>query len=188
MSKEVYYVSNINNDNSLGDRTKNEQIAKKLGWEITVPIEMTEISDVNGKLYIKGHAPTNNNAKDDLYLLKKEKLNQLTIYFDNVFKSPNTYFTSSLGFRVNARSKSLEDINGLIILNEDITDFNDFDDEIQKLTIEQLKVLQREIILSGKIIYKQKWEYREKILKAETKYQIENLAIKVEMVNFLKGS
>lgn len=104
--------------------------------------------------------------------LKTAKLNELSQLTDNIFNSNETYLTSSLGFRINARSKALEDINSLIILGDELTYFNDFDDVIHELSVEQLKILQKEVIKSGQNIYQQKWAYRNQIENAKS---VENL-------------
>lgn len=100
--------------------------------------------------------------------VKANKLKELSKLTDKIFNSPETYITSSLGFRINARSKSLEDINSLITLGDEVTYFNDFDDLIHELNVEQLEILQKEIIRSGQSIYNQKWNYRKQIEDAET--------------------
>lgn len=104
----------------------------------------------------------------DFEELKTAKLNELSKLTDKIFNSQDTYLTSSLGFRINARSKALEDINSLIILGDEVTYFNDFDDVIHELSVEQLEVLQKEVIKSGQSIYQQKWAYRNQIENAKS--------------------
>ena len=108
----------------------------------------------------------------DIDKLKTARLNELSELVDKIFASSKTYLISSLGFRINARSKALEDINSLIILGDEVTYFNDFDDVIHELNVEQLEVLQKEVIKSGQNIYKQKWAYRNQIENAKS---VENL-------------
>lgn len=107
--------------------------------------------------------------------VKANKLKELSELTDKIFNSSETYLTSSLGFRINARSKALEDINGLIVLGDEVTHFNDFDDLIHELNVEQLEILQREVIRSGQNIYKQKWDYRKQIEDSETVDEIKNI-------------
>ena len=107
--------------------------------------------------------------------VKANKLKELSELTDKIFNSSETYLTSSLGFRINARSKALEDINGLIVLGDEVTYFNDFDDLIHELNVEQLEILQREVIRSGQNIYKQKWDYRKQIEDSETVDEIKNI-------------
>lgn len=107
--------------------------------------------------------------------VKANKLKELSELTDKIFNSSETYLTSSLGFRINARSKALEDINGLIVLGDEVTYFNDFDNLIHELNVEQLEILQREVIRSGQNIYNQKWEYRKQIEDSETVDEIKNI-------------
>ena len=107
--------------------------------------------------------------------VKANKLKELSELTDKIFNSSETYLTSSLGFRINARSKALEDINSLIVLGDEVTYFNDFDNLIHELNVEQLKILQREVIRSGQNIYNQKWNYRKQIEDSETVDEIKNI-------------
>lgn len=118
--------------------------------------------------------------------LKTARLNELSQLGDKIFNSQDTYLTSSLGFRINARSKALEDINSLIVLNDEITYFNDFDDVIHKLNIDELKTLQREVIKSGQYIYSQKWDYREKINNSKTIEELNNIVFDFKYADFSK--
>ena len=112
--------------------------------------------------------------------VKANKLKELSELTDKIFNSSETYLTSSLGFRINARSKALEDINSLIVLGDEITYFNDFDDTIHELNVRQLEILQKEVIRSGQSIYNQKWNYRKQIEDSETVDEIK--AIKFNFV------
>lgn len=122
----------------------------------------------------------------DFEELKAAKLNGLSQLTDKIFNSQDTYLTSSLGFRINARSKALEDINSLIILGDEVTYFNDFDDVIHELNIDELKTLQREVIKSGQYIYSQKWEYREKINNSKTIEELNNIVFDFKYADFSK--
>ena len=114
-------------------------------------------------------------VESSLEEVKERKLRELSELTDKIFNSQETYLTSSLGFRINARSKSLEDINSLIVLNDEVTYFNDFDDVIHELNVDQLTILQREVIRSGQDIYNQKWAYRKQIENSETVEEIKNI-------------
>ena len=114
-------------------------------------------------------------VESSLEEVKERKLRELSELTDKIFNSQETYLTSSLGFRINARSKSLEDINNLIVLNDEVTYFNDFDNVIHELNVDQLTILQREVIRSGQDIYNQKWAYRKQIENSETVEEIKNI-------------
>ena len=54
----TYYYEKLYDDKHLGSFTKNIQIAQQLGWQDnTVAITDTEVSEVNGCVYLKGYAP-----------------------------------------------------------------------------------------------------------------------------------
>lgn len=122
----------------------------------------------------------------DFEELKAAKLNGLSQLTDKIFNSQDTYLTSSLGFRINARSQALEDINGLIVLGDKVTDFNDFDNVIRKLSIEQLEILQKEVIKAGQNIKQQKWNYREKINNSKTIEELNNIVFDFKYADFSK--
>lgn len=107
--------------------------------------------------------------------VKTNKLKELSELTDKIFNSSETYLTSSLGFRINARSKALEDINSLIVLGDEVIYFNDFDDLIHELSVEQLEILQKEVIRNGQSIYNQKWNYRKQIKDSKTVDEIKNI-------------
>ena len=54
----TYYYEKIYDDKHLGSFTENIQIAQQLGWQDNaVAITDTEVSEVNGCVYLKGYAP-----------------------------------------------------------------------------------------------------------------------------------
>lgn len=115
--------------------------------------------------------------------LKLQKSNQIKNLFLS-WRVREATLTSSLGFKVDSNERANTDIGGLIIAYEDIQDelitFRDYDNQFHKLTYEQLKILQKEIIENGSYAYFQKWTYEDKLECATTKEGVE--AIKVEFV------
>lgn len=54
----VYYYEKINDDESITNYTTVTKVAKFLGWQNNhVLITETEVSELNGWTYLKGHAP-----------------------------------------------------------------------------------------------------------------------------------
>ena len=54
----TYYYEKIYDDKHLGLFTENTAVAYQLGWQDNaVAISNTEVSDVNGQVYLKGYAP-----------------------------------------------------------------------------------------------------------------------------------
>lgn len=65
----VYYYEKINSDQSITNYTTVTKVAKALGWQDNkVAISDTEVSDLNGWTYLKGHAPKKS---------EEQKLNEL---------------------------------------------------------------------------------------------------------------
>lgn len=65
----TYYYDKICDDKHLGSLTECTKLAYALGWQNnTVAIDETEVSDVNGWTYLKGHAPKKT---------EEQKLNEL---------------------------------------------------------------------------------------------------------------
>lgn len=85
------------------------------------------------------------------------------------------YITSSLGFKVNADTNSLENVNTLIDLNANI--FRDFDNVIHKVSLDDLKIIKSEIQQNAVNLYHQKWKYEE-IIKKCFNFRIKGIKVK----------
>ena len=67
--ENTYYYDKIYEDKHLGSFTESTKLAYDLGWQDnTVAITDTEISELNGWTYLKGHAPKKT---------EEQKLNEL---------------------------------------------------------------------------------------------------------------
>lgn len=79
----TYYYDKLYDDKHLGLFTENIQIARQLGWQDnTVAITDTEVSEVNGWVYLKGYAPKK--SKEALMKeLKEEKHAELKSIMQN---------------------------------------------------------------------------------------------------------
>ena len=65
----TYYYDELYDDKHLGSFTESTKLAYELGWQDnTVAIDETEVSDLNGWTYLKGHAPKKS---------EEQKLNEL---------------------------------------------------------------------------------------------------------------
>lgn len=118
-----------------------------------------------------------------LELLKTQKSNQIKRLFLN-WREQEATIISSLGFKADSNERANTDIGGLIIAHENdqtaLITFRDADNQFHNLTIEQLKVLQKEIIENGSYAYAQKWAYDAQVEGATCKEEVE--AITVEFV------
>jgi hypothetical protein len=69
----TYYYEKLYDDKHLGSFTESTQLAHQLGWQDNhVLITDTEVSDVNGWIYLKGYAPKKSEA-EIIEELKEEK-------------------------------------------------------------------------------------------------------------------
>lgn len=180
---DVYYYEKINADKSITNYTTVTKVANFLGWQNnTVAITDTEVSDLNGWTYLKGYAP-----KKSLEEFKEEKLKELSSkasQFEQT-ENKNMFFTSVLGFRVNADSKAKRNIDTLIELQ--VQTFRDYDNVIHNnITVQDLETIKREISLNAVNLYNQKWTIEAEIKSLETIEAVKNYEIKFEMLNFTK--
>lgn len=69
----TYYYDKLYDDKHLGSFTENTQLAHQLGWQNnTVAITDTEVSELNGWIYLKGYAP------------KKSESDKLNEHIENI--------------------------------------------------------------------------------------------------------
>lgn len=119
--------------------------------------------------------------------LREKKLNELSSQasqFEQT-ENKNMFFTSSLGFRVNADPKAKRNINTLIELQ--VQTFRDYDDVIHNnITTQDLETIKREISLNAVNLYNQKWTIEAEINSLETIEAVKNYEIKFKMLNFAK--
>ena len=179
----TYYYDELYDDKHLGSFTESTKLAYDLGWQNnTVAITDTEISELNGWTYLKGHAP-----KKSLEALKEEKLKELSSkasQFEQT-ENKNMFLKSSLGFRVNADPKAKRNIDTLIELQ--VQTFRDYDNVIHNdITVQDLETIKREISLNAVNLYNQKWTIEAEIKSLETIEAVKNYEIKFEMLNFTK--
>lgn len=113
---------------------------------------------------------------------KSVKLAELNTKF-SAWREDGATLISSLGFTADADEKANDDVSGLVILGNSAI-FMDADNQPHELTIDQLKVLQKEIIESGVSAYETKWMYRNAINTAETVDAVNAIEIKFEPKDF----
>lgn len=114
--------------------------------------------------------------------VRQNKLNELSRIFD-AWRSDGATLISSLGFEADADEKASADVSGLVTLGASAT-FMDAHNEPHELTLDQLKVLQKEIIQSGISAYETKWAYRDAINSAESVDVLNSINISFEPKDF----
>lgn len=117
---------------------------------------------------------------------KLNELNTIASQYDS-YKCNDMYITSSVGgYRFNADSRSQTNLRGLISVLDDVRTvaYKDYDNEFQSLTKEQMQIIFSECILNGQNLYKQKWDYAEKIKACETIEELNSIEFKFTMMDF----
>lgn len=124
--------------------------------------------------------------EETLETKRAAKLEMLNEIFYQV--SLNAYVDSSLGFRVDANDEASRNINGLITLLETMPEqtisFCDYNNIMQNLNLEQLKILELEVIQNGSSLYQQKWVFRDAINNATNEKELEDISISFSYMDF----
>ena len=97
-------------------------------------------------------------------------------------KCESMYVTSSLGFRVNADRRSLQNIDNLIFLNEP-TLYKDYDNQFHQLSVSDLNTLRYEISRNGANLYTQKFLMQQTVL-GGTLETLEDFEVQFSMMDF----
>lgn len=116
--------------------------------------------------------------KKALFDLKlKEKKEELKTKFSTA--SSDAHCTSSLGFEINADETANRDIRGLIDTTEDgeVTLFRDYDNQFHEVSLDNLKVMLKEVIQNAKMLYQKKWSFEQQITSCTTIEELENIII-----------
>lgn len=181
---DVYFYEKMYPDGHLGSFTQSAELAYKSGWDIEnnyISIEDTQQSDINGWTYLKSKCP----HKTQEMLLTEARNNKLSeLKKKSLDALENGYVDSSLGFKADANTTAVRDLEGLAIIGADTVMFCDFYNEFHALTKEQVQTLQREVLLNGQNLYAQKWWFRQQINKAETVEAINAIEIHFDMLSF----
>ena len=129
------------------------------------------------------------NIEPPLEELKKRKLSAVKESFLNWRKEEAT-LNSSLGFEVDSTDRANSDVAGLLVAYENNADaeitFRGANNEFHKLTYDQVKTLQREIVENGCFAYEQKWEMDAMVEVALSKEDIDKISTKFYGKNFFK--
>ena len=117
---------------------------------------------------------------------KLNELNTIASRYDS-YKCNDMYITSSVGgYRFNADRRSQTNLRGLISVLDDVKSvaYKDYDNVFQSLNKEQMQIIFSECILNGQNLYKQKWDYSEKIKTCETIEELNSIEFNFTMMNF----
>ena len=179
----VYYYDVMYDDGHIGLFTESTALAYSFGWQDNI-IEIANTErGYNGWTYVKGKAPVKG-----LDLLKAERLAEISMVADTfeLMKCDDMYVTSSLGFRVNADRRSLQNVENMVTLGES-QQFKDYDNTFHYLSLDELKVISHEIILNGLNLYSQKFAMQQQIATATDYDTVVNFEVKFNMMDFTES-
>lgn len=179
----VWFYEKQYPDGHYGTMTQSAERAYKRGWDLNnnISIEDVEVSDVNGFYYPKNLCP----HKTQEMLLAEARSNKLSELKKKSLEALETaYVNSSLGFRADANTTAVRDLEGLVTIADSSVMFCDFNNEFHALTKEQVQTLQREVLLNGQNLYAQKWTFRTQIENAESIASLDDIQIAFEMLTF----
>ena len=180
----IVYYEKMFEDGHLGSFTKSAELAYKVGWfENTIPEEDLQVSDLNGWTYRKELCPMKGLAEK-----KQDKLREISNYTNRFEqnKCDEMYVVSSLGFRVNADRRSLQNVENLIRLGQE-TVFKDYDNQFHTVSVQDLETLLMEISANGSNLYNQKFQMQFAVMNFTTEQELENFEIRFEMMDFTTG-
>ena len=176
----LYYYDKLYEDGHLGQFTESTALAYSFGWQDNIIEQVNTEKGYNGWTYVKGKAPVKG-----LDLVKAEKLNEISAVADafEQMKCDTMFVTSSLGFRVNADRRSLQNIENMITLGES-QQFKDYDNTFHYLSVDELKIIANEIIINGLNLYSQKFAMQQAVTSATDVEAIANLDLNFKMMDF----
>ena len=124
--------------------------------------------------------------EQDINSRKAAKLEILKARFLEIIDS--AFVISSLGFRADAGQRAYRDVNGLITQMEEegisTKNFRDYDNIVHALTLAGAKTLRLEIIKNGEFLYHQKWDYEQRIARANSSEDLDAMFITFNMMDF----
>lgn len=165
--------------------------------------EYEDLGEFNGKHYIYTQSTSEkipsqpddiNFIKDSLpedllnkhKKLKRDRISEISHQFDSEILNQNMKVTSSLGFIANADIRSQNNLRALIDITADseTVTYMDYDTIPHKITLEDLKLLLKEIIINGNYLYQQKWNKYNAIDSATSYDELASVTDTFEMKNF----
>ena len=165
--------------------------------------EYEDLGEFNGKHYIYTQSTsekipsqpddinfTNDSLPEDLLnkykKLKRDRISETSHQFDGEILNQNMKVTSSLGFIANADIRSQNNLRALIDItsDKDTVAYMDYDTIPHKLTLSDLKLLLKEIIINGNYLYQQKWDKYKAIDSATSYDELAAVSDTFEMKDF----
>lgn len=167
----VYYYEKINEDKSITNYTTVTKVAKALGWQDnTVLISDTEVSELNGWTYLKGHAP-----KKPLETLKEEKHAQLKATMQSKRNALTCEYADDV-FDCNEQAQSnMTSLMSFANLGMKEFSIRSTNEHTHTFTAEQLVELATIMAKALNDLYIEYWSYKNALYECKTKEEIDKI-------------
>lgn len=128
-----------------------------------------------------------NTKLDRAKALKLYELSAQAQAFENNVNKEMWFKSSIKGYLINGDRRTRSNIQDLITYQPtDIIIYRDYENIERELTKDQLKVLLKEHVVNGQMLYEQKWAFEDKINACTTIEELNAIEIKFNMHDFSK--
>ena len=158
-------------------RNMAENYARALG-----PDDAYEIDGTVDYIEIRKRVITVRDLKDR----RLDELRSLKAQFESGGRNKKLVIKSSLGFSADADQQSLEYVRALQAKGDGKVRFKTADNGFTNVTQEELRVLEREIVVNKLNLLNQYWLYKQLVETAKTKAELENVKFDFAMSDFSK--
>ena len=172
----TYYYEKIYDDKHLGLFTENTAVAYQLGWQDNaVAISDTEVSDVNGQVYLKGYAP-----KKSKEALMKELKEQKHAELKSIMQTRRNAIQVEFGGDTFDANESAQE-NMIVLLKAfdlgapavQIRSATEVTHTFDKDTCQQLSLVMLQAVQA---LYAEYWELKNRLAACETIAEVEAIA------------
>ena len=172
----TYYYEKIYDDKHLGLFTENTAVAYQLGWQDnTVAITDTEVSEVNGWVYLKGYAP-----KKSKEALMKELKEQKHAELKSIMQTRRNAIQVEFGGDTFDANESAQE-NMIVLLKAfdlgapavQIRSATEVTHTFDKDTCQQLSLVMLQAVQA---LYAEYWELKNRLATCETIAEVEAIA------------
>ena len=127
----------------------------------------------------------------DLEALKTSKLAELETKasaFENSFNKDMWFKSSVKGYLINGDRRTRSNIQDLITYQPtDIVIYRDYENIERNLTKDELKIMLKEHVMNGQMLYNQKWEFEKKINACTSVDELNKIELNFTMQDFSKN-
>ena len=157
--------------------------------EFYTSIGMTELdveSGYDGQWYLEGYAPTQ--QLEEVKTSKLAELETKAAAFENNENKDMFFKSSVIGYLINGDRRTRSNIQDLITYQPtDIVIYRDYENIERNLTKDELKIMLKEHVMNGQMLYNQKWEFEKQINACTSIDELNKIEISFIMQDFSKN-